>query len=338
MKWNVLFGILISAVFVLVIFYQVDFPQLATALQSVNVFPLILAALLLIFTHLIRAWRWRYLLESVKRMPIRPLFSAIAIGFLANMLLPAHAGEVVRAYVIGRQEKVSTLSSLATVVVARVADFVTILLILVFILAVIKMPEEMASAARKLKVLGYISAVACVLFTGGLWLVMAKTVQTVRLLRSSLVFLPARWLDGLIEALTAFAIGLQVLKKGHHLIAISVLSCFLWAVVGLTNMLVLHAFGLQLPWYAAFLILVVQTFGVLIPSAPGFIGTYHAAVIAGLMVFGVVYERALSVALVMHATFFFPFILVGLICLWKESLSLHDLWSVKAQELKRRSV
>jgi uncharacterized membrane protein YbhN (UPF0104 family) len=97
-------------------------------------------------------------------------------------------------------------------------------------------------------------------------------------------------------------------------------------------MLVLQAFGLRFPAYAIGLILVLQTFGATIPSGPGFIGTYHAAVMVGLAVFGITHELALSVALAMHASFFFPFIVVGLIFLWKESLSLHDLWAIKAKK------
>lgn len=334
MKWNVLLGLAVSAAFMLVIFYQIDFAQLMTALQSVAVLPVFLSAGLLVFTHLIRAWRWQYLMEPVKRIALPPLFSAIAIGFLANMLLPAHAGEVVRAYVIAQKEQVSTLASLATIVIARVADFVSIVFILVLLLVSMQFPADMAAVAQKLRIGGYVSALVCVVLIGGLWFVKAKTLQTVRLLRGCLGFLPARWVNKLVEALTSFALGLQTLKRGQHLVMITVLSLFLWLVVGLSNLCVLIAFDLQLPAYAAFLLLVVQTLGVVIPSAPGFIGTYHAAVIAGLAMFGVTREFALSVALVMHATFFFPFIAVGLVCLWKESLSLHDLWSIKAKGLR----
>ena len=334
MNWNVLLGIAVSAAFMLVIFYQIDFAQLAAAFRSVAVLPLFLAVGLLVLTHLIRAWRWWYLLEPVKRIATPSLFSAIAIGFLANMLLPAHAGEVVRAYVIAQKEQVNTMTALATIVIARVADFVSILFILFILLVLLQFPADMASVAQQLRIGGYVSALVCIILIGGLWLVKAKTLQTVRLLRSCLGFLPAPWLNRLVAALTSFAIGLQTLKKGQHWVMITVLSLGLWVVVGLSNLCVLVAFHLQLPPYAAFLLLVVQTLGVVIPSAPGFIGTYHAAVIAGLAIFGVTREFALSVALVMHATFFFPFIAVGLVCLWKESLSLHDLWSIKTKGLR----
>jgi uncharacterized membrane protein YbhN (UPF0104 family) len=96
-------------------------------------------------------------------------------------------------------------------------------------------------------------------------------------------------------------------------------------MVAFSNVCVFYAFGLRLPFIAAFLVLGMQMLGVTIPAAPGFIGTYHAAVVAGLAVFEVATELALSMAIVMHATFFFPFLLIGLLFLWWESLSLRDL-------------
>jgi uncharacterized protein (TIRG00374 family) len=332
MKWNVLLGIIISVGFVLGIFYHVDVVQLLTALQSVHPVPFALAAVVLVFTHVVRAWRWRYLLEPVKLVPVVPLLSAVCIGFMANMLLPAHAGEVIRAYIIGRKAQVSTIASFGTIVVERVMDFMAILLVLVVVLGTMQFPTEMASMARHLRLGGYISALGGGLLIGGLWFVHARTAQTMRLLRLCLAFLPARWLDRLCEALSTFAAGLQTLQRGHHLFPILGLSLFLWTAVGLSNMLVLQAFGLHFPLYAIGLLLVLQTFGATIPSGPGFIGTYHAAVMVGLTVFGVTHELALSVALAMHASFFFPFILVGLVFLWKESLSLHDLWAIKAKD------
>jgi uncharacterized membrane protein YbhN (UPF0104 family) len=108
--------------------------------------------------------------------------------------------------------------------------------------------------------------------------------------------------------------------------------------MALSNFLILCAFGLHLPLYAAFFFLVVQILGVMIPASPGFIGTYHAAIIAGFTVFEVPQELALSVAIIMHATFFFPFILVGLIFLWWENLSLRDLRVPKVRGCRTEAI
>ena len=109
------------------------------------------------------------------------------------------------------------------------------------------------------------------------------------------------------------------------MISVILLSFLLWSVLALSNSLIFSAFNLQLPWPAAFFILFIQVVGVMIPASPGFIGTYHASVVSGLALFAVPTELGLSVAITMHAAFFFPCILIGLVFLWFENLTLHQL-------------
>ncbi len=125
-----------------------------------------------------------------------------------------------------------------------------------------------------------------------------------------------------------FASGLQTIKKGRHLFAVLALSIVLWSTFALSNFLVFRSFSLDLPYYAPFFFLVFQVLGVTLPSSPGFIGTYHAAVVVDFTSFDVSHERALSVAITMHAAFFFPFIAAGLFFLWRENLSMRTLISV----------
>jgi hypothetical protein len=334
MKWQVSLGIGISAVCVWFILARVDFKQLASILQSAHYLFLVLATLIVVATLIIRAWRWGYLLEPVKPVGLLHLLSATAIGFMANMLLPARVGEVVRAYVIAQKEHVSTMASLATIVVERVIDLLSILLVLICILIFTTFPLEMVPIAEGLRMGGYVSGFICLLLVSGLWLLKARTPQMVRLIRGCLIFLPKRWRECLLEALHSFVQGLQAIKRGWHLMSILLLSLCLWAAVALSNFLIFYAFGLRLPFFAAFFILVVQVLSVMVPSSPGFIGTYHAAVVAGLAVFEVTQELALSVAIMMHATFFLPFILIGLFFLWSESFSLRDLRTMKTQSFE----
>jgi hypothetical protein len=335
MKWQALFGIIISFGVGLFIVSRVNFDQLATALQSADYVFLVLTALVQVSTHLVRAWRWQYLLEPVKPIRMLPLLSATSIGFLANMLLPAHAGEIVRAYVISRREEVSTMASLGTIVVERVADLVSILVVLLLVLMSLRLPQEMAAVAEGLKIGGYIFAGAGLVFIGSLWLLQFKTAQAVRLLGYCLTVLPHHWRERLLSALTAFALGLQALRKGRHVLAVFGLSLFMWLIIAFCNLLIFYAFDLDLPPVAALFLLVVQIVSATVPSGPGFIGTYHAAVVAGLAVFEVTQELALSVAILMHASFFFPFVLVGFLFLWGESLSLRDLSMAKARNPER---
>ena len=73
--------------------------------------------------------------------------------------------------------------------------------------------------------------------------------------------------------------------------------------------------GIELPFTATFLIMAMASLGVIIPSAPGFIGTFHLAVQYGFLFFGIAKEEALSAAIIWHAAFFFPTIFFGALCL-----------------------
>lgn len=330
MKWKVLLGLLMSAACVPLIVSQIQLAPLGTALRSARYTLLIPAVLVLVCTHLTRTWRWQYILAPVKRLPFFRLLSAMSIGLMANMLLPAHAGEVIRAYLMARRERLGIAVSFASLVVERVADLVSMQLVVVGMLLYTSLSGEQAPLTEVLRIGGYVSALLGGLLLGSLWFIRARTSQAIRCIHVCLAFLPSAWLARLSEALTFFATGLQTLRTGWPLVVLLCLSLCQWVAVVINNALILRAFDLHLPLYGLFFILVVEILGVLMPSAPGFIGTYHAAVGAGLAVFGIPPERALSVAIIMHAAFFFPSILTGLIFLGHESLSLRDLWSVKA--------
>jgi hypothetical protein len=334
MKWQALFGIGLSIVLGAFVLTQMDFDRLGTAFQTAQYRFVILAALVQISTHLVRAVRWGYLFEAVKPVSLGALVSATAIGFMANMVLPAHAGEVVKAYVISRREQVSTMTALATIVMERMGDLVTMVCILLLVLVTPGLPLTEGPLAAGLRIGGYSAVGLGALLIGSLWYLHTNTAHMLRLLAYPMRCFPSTWRTRLLQALTSFAAGLQTFRQGRHLLLVLGLSLLLWALIGFSNWLVLRAFGLHLPIVAAFFILVIQVLSVSVPSGPGYIGTFHAAVVAGLGVFHLAPELALTLAIMMHATFFFPFIVIGIGFLWGESLSLRDLSAAQAHSLK----
>ena len=83
--------------------------------------------------------------------------------------------------------------------------------------------------------------------------------------------------------------------------------------------------GLSLPFLAPFFILVLLCFSVAIPSAPGYIGTFHLACQYGLIFYGFSREKALSMAIVLHAAGFIPTVILGLIIFLLQHISLRNL-------------
>ncbi|OGW14482.1 MAG: hypothetical protein A3G93_00295 [Nitrospinae bacterium RIFCSPLOWO2_12_FULL_45_22] len=321
-------GIIISLVLMVIIFYQVDFTEVVTALKSVNYLLLIPAAMILILTILIRAFRWKYLLKPVKTVRLYNLFSATSIGFMANMILPARLGEFIRAYLIGQREDISKSASLATIVVERLWDILILLLFLGLILLVTPLARGDSSLEEGLKWGGGISLTILFAMLLSLVLLKEKTTASLSIVQTIMNPLSATLSLKVENFISSFAAGLGTIKGNKDLIYIALWSFILWVVSALSMHIIFFAFHIYLPFYAPFFLIVLQAFGVALPSSPGFIGTYHVATIAGLTLLGIPKEQALSIAIVMHASFFVPMIVLGISLLWLEGLSLAQIRNI----------
>jgi uncharacterized protein (TIRG00374 family) len=321
---HVWIGVGISLVLLGYLFSKVEYRQLWHSLVSANVPLLLMAAVVVSGTLVMRAWRWQYLLQPVKQVSFSNSMAATAIGMMANMILPLRLGEIVRAVVLGHRERIDKSAVFATVVVDRLLDGFTILLILGLILLIAPLPVDQAWQQRlqwggSAFFLFYVAVFALLFY---LYRSPARVLQQVQHLCS---WLPARWVDRLCGFLESFSSGLQILDRTEYLAQIIVTSLLLWALMGCYNFLIVLAFHLELPWTVGFMLLVAQAAAVMIPSSPGFVGTHHAASVACLSLWGVSPEAALGVALVMHAIGYFLTITVGVMYLWTVGLSMRDL-------------
>src|SRR5688572_6716716 len=88
-----------------------------------------LAVLVTGLTYVLRAMRWQYLLAPIGHARFGTAFRATVIGFAASSLLPARAGEVIRPYFLARKEHLSATAAFATIILERLLDLVTVLLL-----------------------------------------------------------------------------------------------------------------------------------------------------------------------------------------------------------------
>ncbi len=317
-------GVGISLALLGYLFSKVEYRQLWRSLASADVPLLLIAAVVISSTLVMRAWRWQYLLKPVKHVRFSNSMAATCIGMMANMILPVRLGEIVRAVVLGHLERIDKSASFATVVVDRLLDGFTILFILAVILLIAPLPVDQ-DWQRRLQWGGVAffllyCAVFALLFY--LYRSPARVLQCIRRLCSRL---PARWVDRLCRFLASFSAGLHILDRTENLAQIIVSSVVLWGLIGVYNFIIVLAFHLNLPWAVGFILVMAQAAAVMIPSSPGFVGTHHAASVACLSLWGIGPEAALSVALVMHAIGYFLTIAIGAVYLWTVGLSMRDL-------------
>lgn len=315
-------SIIISAFFLLLAFYKVDFHKVREALETANYTYLPMGVILSMLTNIFRSYRWKYVLNPIQKVGILRLFSGVAIGYMANNLLPARLGEFVRAYIIGKKEGISKSTTLATIVVERIFDGLTLLFFLVLISLFFPLPLWIRRA-------GFAATVFFLSLSAFLFLLMFKKTIGVQLVEKGVGFFSSRVAPRASRLMDSFLSGLAIVNHKKDILMVFLLSVFAWSLEATTYYVVGLSFGINLPFYVPVLTVVIVNLGIMIPSAPGYVGTFEFFCISVLAIFYIEKSVALSFAIVLHAVLFIPITIVGLICFWKEHLSLAEIDTVK---------
>ncbi len=322
--WKFLLGVGLSLLFIWLAFRKVDFHQMMQAFTAANYWWLIPTVIITFIAHGLRTLRWRYLLDPIERVPLKPLFSALMIGYLFNVFLPAHLGEFIRAYLLAKKRSLSSSVVFGTIVMERIIDVAALFICMALAVLVFPFPDWVRMG-------GYITfAGIAALFAV---LILTKKYPKPALTLVDRLFNPvaphlAVKLKNVIES---FLRGIVPLARPSDYLVVTVLSVLIWACYGYAFQLVLYSFNFvatySLPWTTSLVLLVITTFGVLVPSSPGYVGTYHwlCQQSLALPAFNVPESPALTFAIVMHAINFVPILVVGLTLLASEGLSFKGL-------------
>lgn len=338
LDWKVWLGLAISAAALVWVFKDVDPRHVLHELRRAD--PLLFAGAVFMATSLfaIRAVRWRPLLQPVKPgIDYHPRFAATCIGFMANNLLPARVGEFVRAYALGRMERIPVTAVFGSLVVERMLDAITVIAFLFAAIAAPGFPRLTAAAgdvnSAAWFVLGALGIAAVVL-----GLIVARPDAAVRLARPIAErLLPERMRRPAVEGLIALIDGFAALRSPALLLQAVVGSVVLWLAGALSFWLGFMAFGIEAPFSAAVFLQSLVALGVSLPSAPGFFGLFEGFARVGLVgVFGVEPGRAVSFAVGFHIGGFVPITLIGLYYAWRFGISRREM--LRSEEMVEAAV
>ena len=279
------------------------------------------------FGFFIRALRWKVLLTPVRReTSLRSRFAGVSIGFMANNVLPARVGEFARAYAFSRLEPVTATAAFGTLVVERFMDGVVLLLFLVLPVMTPGFPASDAMAAE-----GGLSmlrgAAGLVVGVLAFLVVMAAFPRRFVILAERLaVVLPKELRNKVVAGLESLLRSIAIMRDPRLLLAGFAWSFFFWTWHGLSFGLGMMAFGIDTGLVSAIFTEAVVGFGVAIPSAPGFFGTFHAAAEFALTtVYGVPEAESLAFAFAYHFGGWIPITAIGLWYAWSLGMSLGEI-------------
>ncbi len=327
-RWQFWVGILISIVFLYIALSKLRLDQFWDAIKSAHYLWLVPGIAVYFVGVWVRAWRWHYLLRPVKKVSTQKMFPIVTIGYMGNNIYPARAGEVLRAVVLKRHEGVPISASLATIIVERIFDGVTMLLFIGVILLLHLVPPSGD--------LEGIFRVAGLIFVGLLasfFLVALSPGIVNRTLDFILSAMPPALAERAEVPLRRFLAGLRVLQSPRAVGATLGLSIVAWLCEAAMYYILAMGFpgitslpdGTSLPYYAMVLNMAVANVFTMVPAAPGYIGTFDAASVFTLGLYGVEKAVALSYTVILHLVLLVPITLWGAYYWWHFHLSLREI-------------
>lgn len=325
--WTGVGGILLSAVLLVWALHDVRPAELREHFASVRVWPFIGMIVVATLVFPLRTVRWRYLLRlDGETLPWIPLWHSLAIGFMANNLLPARTGEIARAYAAQKLTGVKFSTAAATIAVERVLDGITLVTLLALAAAA---GGFTADATFGRVTLGQLITGTALAFAGLLVVAFIAVLQQERATRlvHTVVgaVLPTRWAERIERFFVGLLEGLEALRNPRRFLSIAAWSFVVWGVNGFSFLLCVYAFSLPVPWSAAFVVQSLIAFGVAAPQAPGFFGAFEFASRITLIAYGVSPALAVSYALGYHISTFIPITLLGMYSLSRAHLHIADL-------------
>ncbi|GBE41374.1 MAG TPA: flippase-like domain-containing protein [Nitrospirae bacterium] len=330
---HLIIGLVIIVLSLYFAFRGVKLSEIVEALLAVNYLYLFPAIILVLSSYLFRAIRWRFLIRSVTDISTKDIIPPMMIGFMGNML-PARAGEFIRAYMLSKKANISFSSSFASIFIERLFDLIIVLLLLCWVLIFI--PDAFVAGdtngayeiVNKVKYFGILSFSLCVFIFLFSALLQFKNELAMKIVNFFIRPLSAKWKEKITEMVHSFTTGLEIIRDKKGFLSTVFLSFLIWGNYLLTYYTLHLAFGIEndLPILSS-LIIVCLTVSIFITVAPtpGFLGSFHLGCVAALNgIFGIPKAIALSYGIIAWLLMMGATVTIGAFFAIKENVSLGE--------------
>ena len=329
-------GILISLAFLIVLISQIHIEEMITSFKNANYAYLIPGIIIYFVSLYFRSIRWKYLLAPFEQIKTKRLYPVLLVGYLANNVLPLRAGELIRSYYLAKRENISTATGLATILVERVFDGITLITFILFggfFLPIFPLFSDFSTTLNLPNnsllylVIGAFLLVLVLIVLVGIIpnLFIQGTVNLIKILPKNL----RRTAIPLIERFYSGFIGMN---KPSRLFNVFFLSLPVWIAEACMYFIIGYGFGIDSffssLWEYCLVILVVvsaSNLATAIPSSQGSVGPFEVFATMALIYLGVSNGIASAYVIILHLSLLFPVIIVGIGYMFYASLSLKQL-------------
>ena len=321
-------GVGVSVFFIYLALPGLHLQEVILALQHANYWWLVPGIVVYFVGLWVRTWRWQYTLRPLQLVPLTTLFPDVCIGYFGNNVFPFRAGELLRSYVLKKQTGIDISSSLATVIIERIADGLVMIMFVFLALPFAPMPEFFRNAVITMTI-GFLIATALFIWA-------ANDPQRVDRFYGGVarLLLPSKIravTDGFFQR---FMLGLRSLASPSDMTAIFLTSVLIWLLETVKYWFVMHAFDFSVGFIVLMLMNGLVNLATTLPAAPGYIGTFDTPGIMTLQAFGVNPSVAASYTFTLHAALWVPVTLLGGYFFWRNHLHMSDIAAARQQEVQ----
>ncbi len=313
---RLLIGLLVGGACLYWFLHNTDWSEMKEAFAAIQTGWVLVAVGSLLLEFVIRAIRWKIILRPLKpNLSVLDLFRAQVIGAAANTLLPLRLGELVKPTIVSNRSGLPFVSVATTAIMERVYDLfgmVSVLVIMVlFLQSDLTPPPEQQILIDNLRLYGGILGVCAITAMGVFFYLVSRKNDTRHIFASIVQIAPPpiqRFFLGLFDG---FVDGLANSTDTKGIWQAGILSVGMWLNGALAIFCLFNAFALSLPFGAACFIAVAIALAVVLPQAPGFVGVFHAAIEATLLLWGQDPIVAKGFAIVFWGVSFIPVTVLG---------------------------
>ena len=322
MKKKNIMSLIFTCILLVLVFYKIDIYALCKVLRSFKYSFLIPAAILYVLTLYLRGLRWKFLLpDTQQKVSVLKLAGIFTVGSMLNVFIPARAGDIYRAYHLGKDTSEKKMKIFASVILERIFDGIAVFLLLL---------TAVLNCYKQKWIINF------TFFTGFMFIF--AIIAAYLIFRYNKVYpiferlnkLSDKYLKKgqsvtkkITEHINNFISGFEPLCKIKVTLITFALSLSIWLIECIITYYILCGFGIYIGVWASVFIIALTSFSTVIPSTSVFLGPYQYAYVLALGIFSINKSTALAIATVHQSTLILILVLIGIFYILKNNVSLN---------------
>lgn len=319
---------------------NLNWQEVSDSLRKANAVYIILAVSIICLGYLLRAFRWKVLLEPITESSLKELFATTTVGFAAVFFV-GRAGEIVRPmWLPMRDKRVRPSAALVTLGLERIFDLAALICFFSVTLLFFDPPEaskrDYAVQYSYIKLLGNLMLGGVVVGFFSLYIYQKYSAPIIAWFErvTDKRFVPRRIRRVFLSLLRQLAASLKILKSAREIFWVVFWTIALWLSIAVPTWFVILAFNLpfHIPLAGAMFVMFWAAMGSLIPTPGGAAGAFHAVTAGGLIFLGVENNDAAAISIVMHLVYFAPALIFGFYYFFHGDISIARFRSLLSSE------